>query len=203
MSVLINRIGDRFGRLTVLSRSENRNGRVYWNCQCDCGTRLAIRGLDLPYGDTRSCGCLQRELSADRKRVHGHSTHRGMSSTYRSWTNMKVRCLNPNYKHYKHYGGRGISVCDRWLNSFKNFLQDMGERPSGLTLERINNNGNYEPGNCKWATIDEQNNNSRNNHKVEFYGAWRTIAQLSRLTGIKYETLQSRLRRHGCVMQKA
>jgi len=111
---------------------------------------------------------------------------------YTTWVNMRARCRNPNNSNYKYYGGRGIKVCDRW-DIFQNFLDDMGQRPRGTTLDRINNEGNYEPENCRWETQRVQLNNTRSNRKVCYNGAQRTIAQWSRATGIKYTTLRQRL----------
>lgn len=112
--------------------------------------------------------------------------------TYKSWAMMKTRCLNPNYSQYKDYGGRGITVCKEWM-TYCNFLADMGERPAGYTLERIDNNGNYEPCNCMWATVKEQRNNSRQNRYIEYNGETHTVAQWSEITGINRNTIIKRL----------
>ena len=151
--------GDKYGRLTIVEEKPSVNGRRYVTTKCDCGNQKNIRLDSLRQGKTTSCGCYNKES----KRTHGLSYH----SLYASYNQMKSRCYNPNRKKYKDYGGRGIKVCDRWLNSFENFLQDMGERPKGKTLDRINNDGNYEPNNCRWATIVEQRINQRRMKQIK------------------------------------
>ena len=146
----------RFGRLCVIGRSGSLRGRAVWQCKCVCGAKARVLGQDLRRGKTRSCGCL-----VGRPVTHGHSVGGQLSGTYRSWRSMLTRCRDPKSNRYQYYGGRGISVCDRWKESFKNFLVDMGERPAGKSLDRLDNDGNYEPSNCRWATPSEQRLNSR------------------------------------------
>lgn len=154
----------KYGRLQIIKSiksfqvSPNKKRTVYL-CQCDCGKQTIVLTYHLKSGHTSSCGCLHKEKFNNYK--HGLKHH----PLYHTWTDMKQRCLNPNNKRYCDYGGRGITVHDRWRaeNGFVNFLQDMGERPEGKTLDRINNDGNYEPSNCRWATIQEQNLNTRRN----------------------------------------
>lgn len=144
-------INHKFGNLLVVGISHQANNKVYyWNCTCKCGNSVTVSGSRLRTGKTRSCGCIV-------KSQNGLST----TGTYRSWRSMIQRCYDKSVWHYKNYGGRGISVCDRWRNSFLNFLNDMGLRPKNKTLDRIDNSRNYELDNCKWSTPSEQARNRR------------------------------------------
>lgn len=172
MASLKDRTGQRYGRLTVAARADNTpKGKAQWKCTCDCGGEIIAVGWHLESGNTASCGCLQRERtgsSNEARAIHGHSRHkRGeavkTSPEYRSWKAMLERCRNPNAPNYYLYGGRGIGVCEQWQgpNGFPQFLRDMGERVSGYTIDRIDGDGNYEPGNCRWATAKQQSRNRR------------------------------------------
>jgi hypothetical protein len=156
-------IGDKFGRLTVTDVGGFRlrpNGkkRRLWRCACSCGHEKTVLQDNLIKGTSTSCGCLHVELLVERCTTHGHA---GPTPEYRTWQAMRNRCTNQHCDKFKHYGGRGIRVCERW-DSFENFLADMGLRPSDKpTLDRINPDGNYEPGNCRWATWKQQRHNRR------------------------------------------
>jgi hypothetical protein len=148
--------GKRFGRLVALefSHKDARWNRV-WSCVCDCGSSVKARSVDLSTGNTQSCGCLRKDRIVKVNSRHGQRRSRA----YSIWSSMRTRCLNPKHARYGRYGGRGIQCCERWA-SFANFYADMGDPPAGRSLDRINNDGNYEPGNCRWATATEQYHNS-------------------------------------------
>ncbi len=153
-----NHAGEKFGRWIVLSFAEQRGGMRLWNCVCECGTTRQVAYNNLYSGGSKSCGCLQAERASETHFKHGQVRH----PIYRSWSGAKNRCYNKNDQDFKYYGGRGIKVCDRWLVDFWNFWDDMavGWRPD-LTIERINVNGHYEPSNCCWLSIEDQQKNKR------------------------------------------
>jgi hypothetical protein len=152
---------ERFGRLTVIERNGWKgNKERAWSCRCDCGVEVTVSGMVLRSGRSTSCGCLKRELAGVPNISHGQTRDRAWSLAYRSWASMKTRCMNPDAQNFKYYGGRGITVCDEWL-TFANFYVDMGDRPEGTTLDRIDPDGDYEPGNCRWADKLTQARNKR------------------------------------------
>lgn len=185
------RIGDRVGRLIIIKSAISSNYQKRWFCRCDCGSTKIIRDDALASKRVRSCGCYRREMVGNASRTHGRSR----SSVYRSWIAMRSRCNNPSHAFYKNYGGRGIQVCKRWLGEggFSRFLRDMGEKPMGKSLDRINNNRGYSPSNCRWATQKQQMNNMRGNVIVEVKGEKMTLAECCERLGIKRSTLQNKL----------
>lgn len=192
---MIDLTGRKIGRWTVVSRAENDpKGQSRWNCKCDCGTERDVPGVTLRGDRTHSCGCLKTELTIARSTKHGHSSSTTISPTYHSWVGMTQRCSNPKHKDYDRYGGRGITVCEKW-RTFSGFLEDMGEKPEGSSIERAENDLNYDKDNCKWATVSEQANNKSNNRVVEFDGESLTVAQWAIKTGINNNTILDRLNR--------
>lgn len=182
----LDRTGQRFGMLTVKSLFSYINYNSRWLCLCDCGNETIVSGSNLQAGHTTSCGCYALSVLKKRSVTHGMTK----TDTYICWAHIKARCYNPKEKSYEKYGGRGIMMCDEWLNDFPRFLADMGERPSKLhTIERIDVNGNYEPSNCKWATQKEQQNNRSNNNRVEYDGEIMTVAQLSEKIKVKADKI--------------
>lgn len=186
--------GMRFGRLVVVSqngyvkRGVNRR-EVLWACRCDCGAEKSFRASYLRSGDTKSCGCLRPEIITKHGRTH--------TREFRIYHGMKKRCLNQKHNSWEHYGGRGIKICERWLNGadgfngFELFLADMGEAPSSThSIDRIDVNGNYEPGNCRWATPVDQSNNRRDTIRDR----GETLLEISNKTGINLEALRTRIK---------
>lgn len=197
MKKLIELTGLRFGRLVVLAYSHRHTspsggGKAMWHCRCDCGNAVVASGSNLRGGNTTSCGCFRVEVTTANNTTHGQSK----SGEYHSWFAMKQRCTNSKSAMYHLYGGRGISVCERWTDSFEDFLQDMGPKPTpNHSIERRENSGNYEPDNCHWATTKQQNNNQRSNVRITHGGKTLNIAQWSSLLGIPRPTLYNRVRR--------
>ena len=156
---LIDLTGQQFGRLVVIQRAKAINKRTKWLCRCECGNEVVVESYNLKTGHTQSCGCLQREATSSANKTH-HCTH---TRLYRIWNNMKNRCYRKSYHAFHHYGGRGIKVCDEWRDDFQAFYDwamANGYRDD-LSIDRIDSNGNYEPSNCRWATMAEQNKNKR------------------------------------------
>lgn len=159
--------GQRFGRLTVIGPAPRKTNFARWQCACECGNLHQADSTNLKRGHVTSCGCLRRETS----RSHGKSG----TPTFQSWLAMRARCGRESHSDYSSYGGRGIVVCPHW-SKFENFLSDMGERPAGTTLDRIDVNGHYEPSNCRWSTASAQQSNKRNNRVIAFEGRLKTRA---------------------------
>lgn len=200
-----NLIGKKFGKLTVIKYcGTNKCRQSTWLCRCGCGKEKIIVGRNLVVGDTKSCGCLKNKIR------HGHTTNRKQSKTYMAWKHMKHRCYNKNNPKYKDYGGRGITVCQRWLKpngiGFLNFLEDIGEIPEGKELDRINNDklkNGYSPKNCKLSTRKQQCRNMRNNRIIPFNGTKICISALAEKYKIHRDTLEYRLDKLGWSVKKA
>jgi hypothetical protein len=189
-----------FNRLTVIKRIHRENSkRTYWLCKCQCGKKIIVESYNLKSGNTKSCGCHNQETRVKRLTIHGMSKTR----LYWQWQGMIARCENPHHQGYKDYGGRGITVCESW-HSFENWYANMGEPPTPQhMIDRIDNNSNYEPNNCKWSTRKEQMNNKRDNHLIEFNGQTKTLKQWSEMTGIPYSTLRSRINKYHWGIEKS
>lgn len=187
--------GQKFGRLTAVRAEREKGKRTRWVCRCECGIEHTVDQTHLTRGNTRSCGCLNSEVAALR---NNKNAKHGMwkSKEFALWTGMLARCYNKNHDQYPRYGGRGIIVCAEWRDSFQAFFSHMGVRPSPKhSIERNDNNGNYEPANVRWATVLEQANNRRNNRFVEWGGESLTVAQLARRYGLTDNLVGLRVRR--------
>lgn len=210
-------IGRRFGNLTVIARAENaKNGKARWLCACHCGGTINVVGGHLTRAAIDSCGCLRRQRCSVARTRHGHAKHRNGASkhsTYTTWTEAKKRCFCPTLRTYKNYGGRGITMCKRWRDSYESFYEDMGDRPEGLSIDRVNNNGNYSCGkcqecvangwtfNCRWATTGQQVANRRTptlkpiaerKLRSKLSAADVVAIRLARLTGETHQSIADR-----------
>lgn len=192
MATLKDITGQRFGRLIALKATDERSGKfIVWECLCDCGTTKLISSPSLRLGRTKSCGCLRKETTVRRFTTHG----RAGTNLYTTWSKMIARCNDPEDRKWHRYGARGITVCERWLK-FENFLADMGDKPPGTTLDRENNDGNYDPNNCRWATQKTQQNNRSTNRVFTAFGLTMNMMQWAEHFGIPYCTIQRRVARH-------
>jgi len=180
-------IGDKFGRATVVKYE----GYTKVTCLCDCGNSFVTTKGNLVNNRTKSCGCIRKELSGNRNKTHGMSG----TKIYRVYTTMKERCSNPNCAKFPMYGGRGITVCSRWRDSFENFYADMGDAPEGYSIDRIDNSKGYSPDNCRWASRITQANNTRTNRKYSYNGITLSVSEWSRKTGIDRVTISQRIKR--------
>lgn len=188
------RIGQKFNRLTLLKAYPPERGRARRGLfRCECGNKKEAQLNAVLYGSTKSCGCMVKEYYASGT-VRSHGDHR--SPEYRSWTGMKSRCLNPNDTSYDRYGGRGIAVCDWWAESYENFLADMGRKPSpNHSIERIDNDGDYEPNNCRWASRHEQQANRSSSRLLTYKGETMTMLQWAERLGMSWTSLANRAKR--------
>ena len=196
----INLMGHRFGRLVVVKESverRSRGGAVIWECLCDCGVSKNICGASLRNGLTTSCGCYSIERVTKTQTKHGQSSRKGKSITYLSWDAMIQRCTNTKAEHFNDYGGRGIKVCERWLNSFENFYMDMGDRPSKKhTIDRFpDGNGDYELKNCRWATQEQQSRNRNSNVWIDFNGEKLVITDWAKKLCTSLSTIRRSMKR--------
>lgn len=184
--------GMKFGMLTVLGEADRigKDRRVI--AQCECGNTKVFQINNIKNGHTKSCGCAKIRAGKIRA-THGHARKGCINRTYSIYRDMITRCTNKNYKEFHLYGGRGITICDRWMQGYEYFLADMGERPDGLSIDRIDVNNGYSPDNCKWATNHEQANNKRNSAYIEYMGKKQTIAQWAEDIGIKAGTIYKRI----------
>lgn len=188
---LIDLTGQKFGRLTVIKyMGLDKNHKSTWLCRCECGNEKIIRKSDLTSGNTKSCGCYIKEITSKRSKTHGLKK----SPIYNIWQNMKKRCYNKNCKSYKDYGARGIKICDEWLNiiNFHNWAITNGYK-KGLSIERVDVNGNYEPSNCTWIPLEEQARNKRSNHLITCNGETHCIAEWAEILGIKRHKIEDRI----------
>lgn len=193
-------IGQKFSRWTVIAESgRTPSGGRKWLCQCDCGKENSIAQPTLLKGTSRSCGCLQKDVASRQAKTHGLTG----SPEHVAWAAMIQRCENPNNPEFHRYGERGITVCCRWRQSFEAFYADMGPRPSNKhSIDRENNHGNYEPGNCRWTTIDVQTRNTRRNVYLTHQGLTLTVKDWAKHLGISYQALQHRIKR-GWTVERA
>jgi len=192
--------GKVFGKLTVISKHSTIKRCTRWKCKCECGNEAIVLGESLKSGATKSCGCYRKEITKIKATTHGLSKDK----LYDIWCDMKRRCYNPKNKRYENYGGRNIKVCEEW-HEFKPFYDWALNNGyiEGLTIDRINNNGDYEPDNCRWATAIVQMNNTTRNHFVEFKGQIKTISQWSKITGISQDVIKDRLTKLGWSAERA
>jgi len=195
---LINLSGRKFGRLTAIKDAgRDTRGRVLWSCECDCGKEAIVLAERLRNGDTKSCGCLHTERAYQINRTHGlyRDIAGGRSKLYLVWMEMKQRCINPNNKSYQNYGGRGIRICNEWMNyqAFHDWAMSIGYK-EGLSIDRIDNDGDYKPSNCRWVSRYIQSRNTRKNRMLTFNGVMHPLVAWAEIIGIHPKTLSMRLK---------
>jgi hypothetical protein len=201
MSRLIDLTGQQFGRLVVIDRAENtKDGKTRWVCECDCGNRIITRGYLLGSGQTKSCGCLQKEIVSECNTKHGDS----FKKLYYTWNNIRERTCRQTNPHYKDYGERGIGLCEEWKNydNFKKWALSNGYK-RGLTIDRIENDKGYFPDNCRWVSMKIQQNNKRNNRIITYNGQTKTLSEWAEHIGISYTALKQRINKLGWSIEKA
>jgi hypothetical protein len=193
MSRFLDLTGRRFGRLLVLRQdpTNKKYSKYRWVCKCDCGKEKSVIGYCLT-GGVKSCGCLLSETTKNRFTKHGGArvTNGKRNRAYITWVAMLDRCFNKTNKSYHNYGGRGITVCSRWRNNYLFFLKDMGQPDAGMTLDRVDNNGNYFPKNCRWVSQEENCNNKRTNHFIEWKGMRKSVSQWAKYLGVTRSSFQ-------------
>lgn len=199
MSRKVQMIGNTYGRLEVIEEAGTVGKQLTFLCKCSCGNTKVVKGNSLRTGNTKSCGCLQKETFS--ATITKHSKR--YSPEYNIYYNMVARCYNRDNSHYKNYGGRGITMCDTWRDSFEAFYKDMGERPKGMTIDRIDNDKGYSPDNCRWASTIEQGRNKSTNFNITYKGVTRCMAEWSQHLGINHGTLRNRILRNNWSVEKA
>jgi len=195
-------VGRRFGRWEAIEKAPSKGQGAHWLCKCDCGHTAVVRARQLQAGKSKSCGCYQREVAASGQRTHGKSSlkkdgYRAKPRIYRTWTNMKSRCNNPKSSRYESYGGRGIRVCAEWESNymtFHNWAVENGYQDD-LQIDRIDNDGNYTPLNCRWVTLEENNRNSGRTKRITCGGETHTIPEWAKIKGISERNIRQRLYR--------
>lgn len=201
MGKIIDLTGQRFGRLEVIGFHGLERRQAMWDCRCDCGNMCVKRGYLLRSGQTVSCGCILHDILIERNTVHGLSKH----PVYNIWQHMKKRCYNKNCLDYKDYGGRGITVCDEWKDDFRSFYDwSMANGwEKGLYIDRINNDGNYEPSNCRWTTMTVQANNTRRIHAITYNGKTQSMMDWCEELDLDYYCTRSRINNYNWSVEKA
>ena len=197
----LNLTNDKFGRLTVISPGPKIGQKTSWICKCDCGNTKTVLTTNLTKGKTSSCGCLHNELLTIRNTTHNMRK----TSLYEVWKSIKQRCFNPKSKGYVNYGGRGIIMCEIWKNNFESFYQwsiSNGYK-KGLTIDRIDNNGNYEPSNCRWVDRFIQNNNTRQAKLYTISGVTKTLSEWCNIYNVNRNTIKNRMQKYSCSIEEA
>ncbi len=198
MPAFIDLTGKRFSRWTVIHRSKNnRHNQPTWLCRCVCGVEKIVTGGILSSGQSKSCGCHKKDVQ--RQRMLERNTSHGLSKTktYKIWSGIQTRCLNPNSSGYPKYGAKGVTICERW-NDYENFLADMGECPDGMSIDRINNDLGYSPENCRWVDMKTQQNNRTNNNVITINGETKTFSQWADISPVSRNTIRNRINSGWC-----